>query len=72
VAQPVLWPTAARLARSVLAPSWWRHWPFVPHAPADYLRMRHETMFGGGHGHLSGPELVAYLQWCRRMHDLAR
>ncbi|HET9058433.1 MAG TPA: hypothetical protein VFN61_00820 [Acidimicrobiales bacterium] len=72
VAQPALWPIAARLARSLVAPSWWRRWPFLPHVPADYLRMRNETMFGSARGRLSGDELIAYLQWCRRMDDLAR
>jgi hypothetical protein len=76
--QPELWPTAARLARSVVAPGWWRRWPLLPLPPAQYIRMRQETMFGSTQGpgstpeRLSGPELVAYLEWCRRMNGLAR
>ena len=67
-ARPSLWPTAARMA----PPGWWRRWPPRPWPPADYVHFRTETMYGGLGGKLAGADLVAYLQWCRRMRYRAR
>ncbi len=66
-ARPRLWSSAARLA----PPGWWRHWPPWPLPPADFIRFRTQTMYGD-HEALDGADLVAYLEWCRRMGQRAR
>jgi len=56
-----------------LVPSrWWRRWPPLPLPPAGYLKFRTETMYGGSGGLLTPADLVAYLEWCRRMGTGAR
>jgi hypothetical protein len=67
MARPRLWRSAARLAR----PGWWRHWPPSPLPPTDYLRFRTQTMYGDK-GQIDAADLVAYLEWCRRMGTRAR
>jgi hypothetical protein len=67
-ARPALWPVAVRLAPS----RWWRRWPPLPLPPPEYVRFRAETMYGDAGGDLAGDDLVAYLQWCRRMSRRAR
>jgi hypothetical protein len=66
-ARPALWPTAARL----VPPAWWRRWRPSPLPPADYLRFRTQTMYGDD-GPLIPGDLIAYLEWCRRMGHRAR
>jgi hypothetical protein len=67
-ARPRLWPALARLVPS----RWWRRWPPVPLPPADYLRFRTQTMYGDLGGPLDAGDLIAYLEWCRRMGRRAR
>lgn len=67
LARPSLWPTVARLA----PPGWWRRWPPRPWPPADYIRFRTQTMYGDD-GRPHAGELIAYLEWCRRMTHRAR
>lgn len=72
--RPGLWGTALRQARILAAPGWWRRPPFVPVPPADYLRFRLQTAYGGaGTGPVDPADLVAYLRWCRswRAHHRA-
>jgi hypothetical protein len=65
--RPRLWPSLARLAPS----GWWRRWPPSPFPPAEYVRFRTQTMYGDT-GHLDRRDLIAYLEWCRRMGSRAR
>jgi len=67
-ARPWLWPVVIRLVPS----RWWRRWPPLPLPPANYLRFRAQTMYGDGGGPLDKEDLIAYLQWCRRMGRRAR
>jgi hypothetical protein len=64
---PRLWPILARLT----PPGWWRRWPPNPLPPPDYIRFRTQTMYGDG-GRLDPQDLIAYLEWCRRMGSQAR
>lgn len=70
--RPDLWPAVARL----IPPSWWRRFPPRPWPPADYIRFRVQTMYGSppakSAGGLDADGLIAYLEWCRRMHQRAR
>jgi hypothetical protein len=67
VARPRLWPSLLRL----MPPGWWRRWPPSPLPPADYVHFRTQTMYGDN-GSLDLPDLIAYLEWCRRMGSRAR
>ena len=68
VPRPWLWwsglTAVARLARR----GWWHRAPFLPVPGEAYWHFRLVTAFGGtGDGAaLTGPDVVAYLQWCRR------
>ena len=64
---PSLWFVAVRQALVVAAPGWWRRRPFLPLPPADYLRFRLQTAYGGAGERPPEPDdLVTYLRWCRR------
>ena len=67
LARPGLWPSAARL----LPPGWWRRVPPRLSLPPDYVRFRVQTMYGDGRTGIEPDDLVAYLQWCRKMHHRA-
>lgn len=70
-ARPGLWATAVRLVFRSAASGWWRHWPSTPAPPLEYVAFRRETMLGGtGPGRLTPTEVVAYLQWCKRMRTI--
>jgi hypothetical protein len=68
VARPHLWPVVVRLVPT----GWWRRWPPLPLPPADYAKFRTETMYGDSGGPLDLTDLIAYLEWCRRMGSAAR
>ncbi|HUJ66044.1 MAG TPA: hypothetical protein VLX59_10930 [Acidimicrobiales bacterium] len=68
IARPWLWPVLIRLVPR----RWWRRWPPLPLPPPEYIRFRTETMYGDPDGLLDGADLIAYLQWCRRMGSRAR
>lgn len=57
--------TAARQARRLARPGWWRHAPHLPLPDPAYLRFRFETQYGAGDP--DPRDVVAYLEWCRRM-----
>ena len=64
--RPGLWPVAVRQAFVLAEPGWWRRRPFLPLPPADYLRFRSQTAYGGSGDRPPGPEeVVTYLRWCR-------
>jgi hypothetical protein len=66
VRHPSLWPTALRVTVTLARPGWWRRPPFVPLPPADYLRFRLQTAYGGdGRGAIRRDDLITYLVWCR-------
>jgi hypothetical protein len=68
IVRPRLWGAASRLAWRVAPTGWWRHWPPRPTPPAAYVAFRTHTVFGGASDEsLSAAEVVAYLEWCRRM-----
>jgi hypothetical protein len=67
-ARPHLWGAAARL----VPPKWWRRRPPSPIPPAAYLRFRAQTMYGDAAAQVDADDLIAYLEWCRRMRDPAR
>ena len=68
VPRPSLWwaglTALARLSRR----GWWHRAPFLPVPGEAYWHFRLVTAFGGSGdpAALTGPDVVAYLQWCRR------
>lgn len=68
--RPHLWSTALVLG---LRLGRWGRWPPRPLPPADYVEFRLTTMYGDAPVlRMRGEEAVAYLEWCRRMRDIAR
>lgn len=66
--RPRLWPALFRLVPN----RWWRRWPPLPMPTAEYIRFRTQTMYGDHGGPLDRADLIAYLEWCRRMGPRAR
>jgi hypothetical protein len=66
-ARPRLWPSLVRL----MPPGWWRRWPPSPFPPREYVHFRTQTMYGDN-GRLDLRDLIAYLEWCRRMGSRPR
>jgi hypothetical protein len=68
--RPQLWPIAVVQAWRLVPRQWWRHSPFLPLPPRDYMEFRLMTQYGGGHGvprdSIRGSDLVDYLQWCKQ------
>jgi hypothetical protein len=55
----------------MIAPGWWRRWPFLPVPDADYVRYRMETAYGS----TRPPEpddVITYLEWCREAERVRR
>lgn len=65
--RPLLWGEALRLGRTVARRRWWLRPPFLPVPDPDYLAFRLLTHTGSTSHEPGADELVAYLQWCRRM-----
>ncbi len=70
--RPDLWLTAVRVGLRLAAPGWWRRWPPRLQPDSYYLRFRLETMYGDAGVCMTGPDLVKYLEWCRRARRPAR
>jgi len=70
--RPSLWVAAVAQAGALASPGWWRRWPPLPRPDPAYLRFRFQTAFGDPAHQPEPDEVVAYLEWCRRMRSLAR
>ena len=70
--RPRLWPTALRLAVTMVPSRWWRRRPFLPVPSAEYLRFRALTQYGDATTAPAGDDVAQYLMWCRdmRRHDV--
>jgi hypothetical protein len=68
LAHPSLWWSGVGAVFRLARRGWWHKAPFLPVPGEAYWHFRLVTAFGGtGEGAaLSGAEVVAYLQWCRR------
>jgi hypothetical protein len=75
-ADPTLWWEAVRTVGRLAPRRWWARWPFLPLPDAAYWDFRLTTAVGDGRGapdrRLRGPEVAAYLRWCRRMPSADR
>ena len=64
--RPRLWGAALRL----VPPRWWRRRPPWPFPDRGYRAFRVQTMYGD-RADLEPADVVAYLDWCRRMRPPA-
>ena len=69
--RPRLWTTALVQAWRIAPRGWWHRWPPSPMPPAPYVDFRLQTVYGTTDGVLQPADLVAYLEWCRRMRGLS-
>ena len=46
---------------------WYRHWPFLPLPPANYIAWRLFTAFGDEAAEPSTDQADAYVRWAHRM-----
>ena len=58
----VLWAFRAR--------EWYRHWPFLPVPPRDYIRWRMYTAYGDERAVPSVEDVVRFARWRRRVMHL--
>jgi hypothetical protein len=65
LAHPSLWPTAARQARRVVPPRWWRRRPYLPLPSHSYLEFRIVTQYGDISHRPEPEDVLNYLRWCR-------
>jgi len=70
--RPRLWATAFRQWKALCPRGWWATWPPLPAPDRAYLAFRMEAMYGSGSERPSASEVLAYLEWCHRMEELAR
>jgi hypothetical protein len=63
--RPALWPTAARQARRLVPPGWWRHRPFLPVPDRQWLRFRAETQYGDPDRVPDADDVVTWLRWAQ-------
>ena len=68
--RPWLWGVALSQAVRMAPSGWWRRWPPVPVPDPAYLRFRLQTAYGDAERGPSADDVVAYLDWCRRMRRL--
>ncbi len=65
--RPSLWGEALRALIAVSPAGWWRTFPFLPRAEPAYLAWRVSTAYGSAHQPMRAHDLVAYLEWRRRL-----
>lgn len=78
-ARPRLWWPALTMVARMAPRGWWRRWPPLPSPSAAYAEFRVHTALGGPVAPGSPPEraldaaeVVAFLEWCRRMAMLSK
>ena len=63
VRRPRLWPAAARQARVLVPPGWWRRRPFLPVPDRAWLRFRMTTAYGDAGAAIDVEDLLTWLAW---------
>ena len=66
--RPWLWWSGLSALSRLSRRGWWHRPPFLPVPGEAYWHFRLVTAFGGvgDSSALGGPDVVAYLEWCRR------
>jgi hypothetical protein len=70
--RPSLYWPALRTAWRLRERDWYRHAPFLPLPPREYVEWRLHTAYGDEGDEPSPRQLEQYLGWTRRMHRLGR
>jgi len=65
--RPDLWTEVARSSVAFAPIGWWRRFPFLPLPERRYLEWRRFTAYGTTDRALSGDDVVAFLEWRRRL-----
>ncbi|GBD84667.1 hypothetical protein BMS3Abin02_01061 [bacterium BMS3Abin02] len=65
--RPDLWLDAARSVFAFAPKAWWKKFPFLPVPETRYLAWRRFTAYGSVDQTLSGEDVVAFLEWRRRL-----
>jgi hypothetical protein len=64
IRRPALWAVAARQARRLVPPGWWRRSPYLPLPSPEYLRFRVLTQYGDAQHEVEPRDVLNYLRWC--------
>ena len=64
--RPGLAADLLRVAWRFRARDWWRHAPFLPLPPAEYVRWRMYTAYGDEEAVPTAEEVVRYARWVGR------
>ena len=64
--RPGLAVDLARVAWRFRARDWWRHAPFLPVPPSEYVRWRMYTAYGDEDAVPTADEVVRYARWVGR------
>jgi hypothetical protein len=67
VTHPGLWAEAFRTWLAMSRPGWWRRFPFLPWPDRGYVRWRIATAYGTPAAPVRPADVVAFLEWRRRM-----
>ena len=70
--RPDLWPVALLVALRLAPARWWRRWPPRPRPDPGYLAFRMQTAYGDPDRAPDPDDLVAWLEWCRRLRRPGR
>lgn len=66
--RPLLWGEGLRTLLAMARRGWWRRPPFLPVPDGEYTTWRVATARGDVTSGIEAEELVAYLEWRRRLH----
>ncbi len=69
--RPDLWLEALRAYAAHVRLRWWARPPFLPIPDGRYLAWRRETVYGDPRARIEAADLVAYLEWRRRLRRAA-
>ncbi len=70
--RPRLWAEAGRALLAVVPSGWWRRPPYLPRREPAHRAWRLETAYGRADAPLRGEDVVAFLQWRRRLRKASR
>ena len=65
--RPDLWPVALTQLFRTAPRGWWRRRPFLPVADREYLEFRALTQYGDSQHPAEPRDVVAWLEWCRKV-----
>lgn len=67
--RPGLWVVGIRQLFRMAPRGWWRKPPFLPVADPRYIEFRAVTQYGDAHRAPEPRDVVAWLEWCRKVQN---